>query len=123
MSLVDVAPATGATAMTLGPQDLLGAIVGTLSCIRGQRSHLLPKLLEHSKMRLDGAKMGWGKDMQLSTDFSLGGSQERHFEELLADFDSCFEDENAVVTELGTGEFDTSFAADDVITELQSAYI
>ncbi|KAJ6784091.1 hypothetical protein PWT90_06855 [Aphanocladium album] len=67
LSIVDVTPSSRASAMSLGPQDLLGAIVGTLRCIRGRESHLLPKLLQHSETRLHLTKLGWGMDMQLTT--------------------------------------------------------
>lgn len=54
------------SAMTLGPQDLLSAIVNTLRCIRGRESHLLPKLLRHSEEHIGSTKLGWGMDTQLS---------------------------------------------------------
>lgn len=65
-SLVEVSPLTNPNAMVLGPQDLLGAIVSTLRCIRGRASHLLPKLLQHSEEHIGSTKLGWGMDMQLS---------------------------------------------------------
>lgn len=66
MSLIDVAPSTVVEAIALGPQDLLGAIFGTLTCIRGRESHFLPKLLQYSEERIGLTRLGWGKDMQLS---------------------------------------------------------
>ncbi|KAJ3495273.1 hypothetical protein NLG97_g3512 [Lecanicillium saksenae] len=79
LSVVDVTPSTTPNSMTLGPQDLLGAIISTLRCIRGRESHLLPKLLQHSETRLP-SKLGWGMDMQLSTLIPVAGPS--HWAEL-----------------------------------------
>ncbi|OAQ97291.1 hypothetical protein LLEC1_00061 [Akanthomyces lecanii] len=69
-SLIEVTPLASPNAMLLGPQDLLGAIVSTLRCIRGRASHLLPRLLEHSDEHIGSTKLGWGMDMQLSMSLS-----------------------------------------------------
>lgn len=82
VSLIDISPSTVASAISLGPQDLLGAIMNTLSCIRGRESHLLPKLLQHSQQSFELLGSGWGKDMQLSVYQPPRFSEEHTIEEL-----------------------------------------